>query len=108
MLATAEASPLLIKYVALMVGLLVILAFGVRPALGRALSRTSPKSLAKGGTKELPGGSAADQTALKSPQDGQVPTDRTRSQEIFEQVTEHLKEEPTQSSRLLQSWIHSD
>ena len=31
-----------------------------------------------------------------------------RTQEIFEQVTTHLKREPTQSSRLLQSWIHSD
>jgi flagellar M-ring protein FliF len=29
-------------------------------------------------------------------------------QEIFEQVTGHLKREPAQSSRLLQSWIHSE
>jgi len=35
-------------------------------------------------------------------------TERSKSQEIFEQVTGHLKQEPTQSSRLLQSWIHSD
>jgi flagellar M-ring protein FliF len=32
----------------------------------------------------------------------------SRAQEIFEQVTGHLKREPAQSSRLLQSWIHSD
>jgi len=37
-----------------------------------------------------------------------VDPERQRSQEIFEQVTSHLKREPTQSSRLLQSWIHSD
>jgi flagellar M-ring protein FliF len=34
--------------------------------------------------------------------------ERLRVQEIFEQVSGHLKREPTQSSRLLQSWIHSD
>ena len=34
--ATAENSPVLVKYVALFAGLLVILAFGVRPALRRA------------------------------------------------------------------------
>jgi flagellar M-ring protein FliF len=31
-----------------------------------------------------------------------------RTQHIFEQVSEHLKQEPSQSSRLLQSWIHSE
>jgi len=34
--------------------------------------------------------------------------ERTRMQEIFDQVTDHLKREPAQSSRLLQSWIHSE
>jgi flagellar M-ring protein FliF len=31
-----------------------------------------------------------------------------RAQEIFGQITETMKREPAQSSRLLQSWIHSD
>jgi flagellar M-ring protein FliF len=34
--------------------------------------------------------------------------ERLRSQEVFNQVTAEMKREPTQSSRLLQSWIHSD
>jgi flagellar M-ring protein FliF len=34
--------------------------------------------------------------------------ERLRAQGVFEQVAAHLKREPTQSSRLLQSWIHSD
>ncbi len=34
-LAMAENSPVLVKYVALLAGLLVVLAFGVRPALRR-------------------------------------------------------------------------
>jgi flagellar M-ring protein FliF len=49
------------------------------------------------------------QPALKPPEPF-VETDpeRLRALEIFEQVTGHLKREPSQSSRLLQSWIHSD
>jgi flagellar M-ring protein FliF len=38
----------------------------------------------------------------------EVDLERARTQEIFEQVSGHLKREPTQSSRLLQSWIHSE
>jgi flagellar M-ring protein FliF len=45
---------------------------------------------------------------LRTPEPVEVDPERLRSQEIFEQVTGHLKREPTQSSRLLQSWIHSD
>jgi len=108
-LDTAENSPVLVKYIALLAGLLVVLAFGVRPALGHARNAPTPKLSAKGTAKELPAGTApAEQTALKSPLVVETESERSRSQEIFEQVTGHLKQEPTQSSRLLQSWIHSD
>jgi hypothetical protein len=33
--------------------------------------------------------------------------ERQRVQQVFDQVTETLKRDPAQSSRLLQSWIHS-
>ena len=101
-LATAENSPVLVKYAALLMGLLVVLAFGVRPALRRA--RAVP-SAAKGAAKELP---ATAQPTLNPPEPAPVDPERLRTQEIFEQVTGHLKQEPAQSSRLLQSWIHSD
>jgi len=51
---------------------------------------------------------AAQPPALKPPEAAEADPERARAQEIFEQVTTHLKREPTQSSRLLQSWIHSD
>jgi flagellar M-ring protein FliF len=108
-LATAESSPVLVKYAALLVGLLVVVAFGVRPAVRRTRPVAAMKEGAKGATKELPGGAAAAaQAALKPPEPVEIDPERTRSQEIFEQVTDHLKREPTQSSRLLQSWIHSE
>ena len=63
----------------------------------------------QGGRRELPAGTtAAAQNALGPPEPAEVDPERLRTQEIFEQVTTHLKREPTQSSRLLQSWIHSD
>jgi flagellar M-ring protein FliF len=106
-LATAENSPVLVKYAALLAGLLVVLALGVRPALRRAW--VAPREIARGSAKELPAGSAVvPQAALKPPEPAEVDPERIRAQEIFEQVSGHLKREPTQSSRLLQSWIHSD
>jgi flagellar M-ring protein FliF len=101
-LATAEGSPILVKYAALLTGLLVVVAFGVRPALSHA--RVGPP--AKATIKELPG--PAEPRIMRQPEPAEVDPERLRTQEIFEQVTDHLKREPTQSSRLLQSWIHSD
>jgi flagellar M-ring protein FliF len=107
LLATAEGSPVLIKYAAILTGILVVVAFGVRPALRHA--RFAPGPAIKVGVRELPGHSeVAEPRAFRPPDPVEVDPERLRAQEIFEQVTGHLKREPTQSSRLLQSWIHSD
>jgi flagellar M-ring protein FliF len=103
-----RGSPVLVKYAACWPGLLVVVAFGVRPALRRAGSRRRPRRAAKGGVKELPASRGGRAPGLKPPEPAEVDPERLRTQEIFEQVTGHLKREPTQSSRLLQSWIHSD
>jgi len=59
--------------------------------------------------KELPTGTeAAAQSILNPPEAAELDPERIRVQEIFDQVSGHLKREPAQSSRLLQSWIHSD
>jgi len=108
-LAEAENSPILVKYAALLMGLLVVLAFGVRPAL--RLSRTanveSSKTQVKNSAGEL-SAETATQHVFATPEPMPMDPERIRAQEIFEQVVGHLKGEPTQSSRLLQSWIHSD
>jgi len=106
MLETAENSPLLIKYAALIAGLILVLTFGVRPAVRRARPPAA-KALPAGAAKELPPGTAA-APALKPPEAPELDPERLRAQEILEQVSGHLRREPTQSSRLLQSWIHSD
>jgi len=108
-LSKAEDSPVLVKYAALMAGLLLVLAFGVRPALRRARPAQPAAAKSKAATQALPPGAVAAATqSLKPPEPADVDPERARAQEIFEQVAGHLKREPTQSSRLLQSWIHSD
>jgi flagellar M-ring protein FliF len=103
----AENFPILVKYAAMLAGLALVVAFGVRPALRRATALPLP--VAKGPVKELPASSAAQAHAnLKPPEPVELDPERIKAQEIFDQVTSHLKREPTQSSRLLQSWIHSD
>jgi flagellar M-ring protein FliF len=108
MISAAEGSPLLIKYGALLVGLLVVLALGVRPAMHHAASvlrdagGSKPRELSSASTH------AAAAAALAAAPPAEADPERMRSQAMFEQVTSHVKREPTQTSRLLQSWIHSD
>ncbi|HEX4030216.1 MAG TPA: flagellar basal-body MS-ring/collar protein FliF [Terracidiphilus sp.] len=105
-LSVLGSSPELVKYAALLVGVLAVLLFGVRPALRSARTLAEQPAAV---TPELAAGAAqAAAAALGSPGSPEVEAERLRSQAIFDQVAEHLKREPTQSSRLLQSWIHSD
>jgi flagellar M-ring protein FliF len=101
-LTKLEGSPLLVKYLSLLIGLVVVLAFGVRPALKKAVSaaRSTPR--------ELAGIDASGQTAQPRPESALPDPSRVRAQEVFEQVSRQLKHEPAQTSRLLQSWIHSE
>jgi flagellar M-ring protein FliF len=109
-LHTAEDSPNLVKYTALLIGLLAVVAFGLRPAIRHLGKALATQSAVKSARRELPAGSGAAQAQipLSPPEPAEIDPERIRSQEIFEQVTTHLKREPTQSSRLLQSWIHSE
>ncbi len=108
-LDTAENSPELLKYAALVLGVFLVLAMGVRPALREATKLPAGAKQHKSGPKELAAGATAmAEAVLKPPESVELDPERVRAQEIFDQVTSHLKREPTQSSRLLQSWIHSD
>lgn len=108
-LTTVESSPVLVKYIALLLGLLLVVAFGVRPAL--RLAHGGPEDgNARGGKAKVHElqGQPTEFAGLNPPVSSAPDPERMRSQEIFDQVTGHLKREPTQSSRLLQSWIHSE
>jgi len=102
-ISAVRSSPELIRYMLLLIGMVAVLLFGVRPALrhaGTLMQQTG------GGAQTLPAGDAA--AALAAHSSPEVEAERARAQAVFDRVTEQLKREPTQSSRLLQSWIHSD
>jgi hypothetical protein len=67
---------------------------------------SAPLEPGKKKTHEIGAGESAANTLPKVPVE--LDPERARSQEIYNQVTDQMKREPTQSSRLLQSWIHSD
>jgi flagellar M-ring protein FliF len=108
MLSSAEGSPLLLKYAAVLLALFLVLFLGVRPAVRQGSALLLAPGLASSGRglpRELAGAQSGAAAALAG-----APTDpeRLRSQAVFEQVSSHVKRDPSQSSRLLQSWIHSD
>jgi flagellar M-ring protein FliF len=104
-ISSLESSPVLARYLTLFVCLLIVLAFGVRPALRRIATPQREMKENPPAPRELPAASA--QPSLDAPEPA-VDPDRKKAQEILEQVTSQLKREPAQSSRLLQSWIHSE
>ena len=99
-LQMAESSPVLVKYLALTIGLLLLIVFAIRPAF-KSVIGTHAK-----GKRELAAG--AQQAALPAQEQTHQELERDRVQHVFQQVSDQLKRDPTQSSRLLQSWIQSD
>lgn len=104
-------SPQLVKYGSLLLGLVLLLFLGVRPAL--AQTQTIPAAKEKGGKDKT--AKALEQlaahkepAALPEAVSEEAMAERQRVQQVFEQVTETLKRDPAQSSRLLQSWIHTE
>ena len=108
-LNAVTGEPLLLKYLALVAGLLIVVTFGVRPALrtAQAALQAGPAAGMGGAIHELQG-RPVESAGLQPPAPAMSDPERLRSQEIFDQVTGHLRREPGQSSRLLQSWIHSE
>lgn len=98
--STIRRSPDIVKYVSLLIGMLAVLLLGVRPALGQLFAVAD-----RARSKDSSAIETAAQQVLQAPQPDPA---RVRAQEILEKVTGQIRNEPTQSSRLLQSWIHSD
>jgi flagellar M-ring protein FliF len=108
-LKQAENSPVLVKCLVLLVGMLMFMAFGLRPAMRRAAVKEAVQAEEEKpmAPVELPA-EPEQQKPVLAPPEPVVDPERLRAQEILEQVTGAVKKQPAQSSRLLQSWIHSD
>src|SRR5579883_267924 len=104
-LAQVARSEALWKYGVLLLALLCLIVFVVRPAMRAQRSAVaalpnpaSPTHLPQGGEEAL----------LAEAEDEAVTAQKKRAQAMFDAVTEHLRREPAQATRLLQSWIHTE
>ena len=112
--ALAERPTLLRCLGFLLLAILLILALGVRPALRRA--KPAPTAAEESMMPELPAPSGEEAVmAFENAEEQERPEEphpleieKSRAQLLLDQITETLRREPAQSSRLLQSWIHSD
>jgi flagellar M-ring protein FliF len=100
-----EDSPVLVKFGTLLAGLVLLITFAIRPALGQAKQSALASASARPGSLAAPAGAPE---ALPTSEQVALDAERQRVQRVFDQVTDTLKRDPAQSSRLLQSWIHSD
>lgn len=102
LIAAAESGPLL-KYGAILLALLVLLVLFARPVM--AVLKPAPVAALK-----APPESEAPE--LREPpvvvEDSPAELQRQQMQKVFDKVTDHLRQEPAQSARLLQSWIHTE
>lgn len=99
------------RYGTVIAGILLVIVFVARPALKRLgpEAQTKQAALPKASTVASEAKApAVPPEPLTEPLDPVVEQQRLHAQNIFEQVTEQLKREPAQTSRLLQSWIHTE
>jgi flagellar M-ring protein FliF len=93
----------LLKLGVVLLGMVGLLLFVVRPVMrnlqtaGKALPAPSDAALSP--AQAMPAPDPALLAAEKQ---------REEAQAVFESVTERLRREPAQSTRLLQSWIHTE
>lgn len=99
--SAVRRSPDIVKYVCLLLGILSLLILGVRPAMRQIFAGMHQAGSKDRAALELDGHQQLLQAAQPDPT-------RLRAQEILDKVAGQIRGEPTQSSRLLQSWIHSD
>lgn len=103
------------KYGTVLLGILLVIVLVARPAIKKLTPQAAVKALPKA-TKDkadspVTATAAAGEPApelIPEPLDPLVEQQKLHAQHVFEQVTESLKREPTQTSRLLQSWIHTE
>ena len=98
--STLHRSPEVVKYACLLLATTLLLVLGIRP-----LMKQFGAFLTAGRNSGTPALETSDQQGaqplLPDPE-------RLRAQDIFDKVTGQIRSEPTQTSRLLQSWIHSE
>ena len=109
LLRTASEWQTLLKYGTILLSMLALCVFVLRPML-RSLTFNQEAAI----QHELSAGTASEALVagggMSASTEEQIAVERQRlrAQSIFEQVSEYFMQEPTQGTRLLQSWIHTE
>lgn len=106
-LGMASQSPSLIRYGTILMAMLVFFFFVARPAL-RALAAGPTRARAAAPATAAARLAAEPAPRTLSPEQHEAEEKKLHAQTIFETVAEHVKREPAQSTRLLESWIRSE
>jgi flagellar M-ring protein FliF len=103
LLEAATSSAPLLKYGSILLAMLALLFFVARPVLAAIQPHNSPALPA-------PATSIALEAGDEPPTADQLSAEKQKQhmQLVFDHVTDHLRREPAQSTRLLQSWIHTE
>lgn len=103
LLAAADSGPFF-KYGVILLALLALLIFVVRPMTAALKPGTSPVLSPSSQTEAL----AAGAEESLSPRQIEAEKQKQHMQLVFDQVSDHVCREPAQSARLVQSWIQTD
>jgi flagellar M-ring protein FliF len=107
-LATVERSESLLRYGTILAAILAFFFFVARPLL-RSLASAPARRAAGGAGQAAP---LRDQGTAEvpqlSPEQQEAEERKVRAQNVFEQVSQNVKRDPMQSTRLLESWIRSE
>jgi flagellar M-ring protein FliF len=106
-LAMATQSQSLLRYGTILTALLAFFFFVARPTL-RSLATDSPRRAASLNPAAPPRVPSQPQPRELSPEQQEAEQRKIRAQNVFEQVSENVKRDPAQSTRLLESWIRSE
>jgi|HubBroStandDraft_4_1064222.scaffolds.fasta_scaffold05470_6 flagellar M-ring protein FliF len=104
LLGMASQSAALIRYGTILAALLVFVFLVVRPAM-RSLTAPPVARRVAATSSALP---AQPPPQELTEEEHAAEQKKLRAQTVFEQVSEHVKREPAQSTRLLESWIRSE
>lgn len=94
----------LARYGAILLALLMFFLFVARPVVRALASAPRTAGTSPAAAPRTPAGEAKDGHAEPRPVDPR----RLRAQNVFEQISESVKRDPVQTSRLLESWIRSE
>jgi flagellar M-ring protein FliF len=107
-LAMAERSPSLLRYGTILAAILAFFFFVARPMLRSLASAPARRAGGGGSPAAALRVQAAAEVPQLSPEQQEAGERKVRAQNVLEQVSQNVKRDPMQSTRLLESWIRSE